>query len=143
MIGDGQDGEALIVDVFLVAHRSYLGQEGGKELILKEDDGQHGMLKRIIMAVQLAQHCAQIEVSVCQRPGLVQLQLQLQRLDQIRKGGLDLASASVIASEVIEGGGLEHNRLPGHNLRLFEILQRPLKVLLLQVDHGRKVQILT
>ena len=82
-------------------------------------------------------------MSVCQRPGLVQLQLQLQRLDQIRKGGLDLASASVIASEVIEGGGLEHNRLPGHNLRLFEILQRPLKVLLLQVDHGRKVQILT
>ncbi len=65
------------------------------------------MLQGILVPIQLTQYCAEIEMRVCQRLWLVQLELEVQSLDEIGKGSADLASAAIVAGEVVEGGCLE------------------------------------
>lgn len=51
MVGDGQNSQSFIVDLSLCGLAGCLAKESGKELILKKNDGQHGMLKGIFMSI--------------------------------------------------------------------------------------------
>lgn len=94
------------------------------------------------MAIQLAQHCAQVEMGISQGPGLVDFELELQGLDEVRESSPHLARPSVVASHVIEGRRLEGQRVPGNQLGLPEMVYGGIKLLLLQLDHSGQVEVL-
>jgi hypothetical protein len=83
------------------------------------------------MAIQLTEHCAKVEVSVSERFGVVEFEFQFQGLDEVGEGGPDFASPAVVAGEVVVGGCLEFDGVPGHQLCLAKIIQGQLEFLFL------------
>lgn len=59
----------------------HLRQTHLQELVLEQYNGEHDMLERVLVAVQLAQHCAQVQMGVGEGFRLLDAQLQLQGLD--------------------------------------------------------------
>ncbi len=100
------------------------------------------MLEGVFMAIELAEHCAQVKVSICESGWLVQFEFELKGLDEVGKGSSDLACSSIVASQVIVGGCLQLQRISGHQLSLFQIVQCQLKFLFVKMHHRCLVQVL-
>ena len=135
MIRDCQHCQSFVVD-FLAVFLPRLRKGGLEKLVLEEDDRQHHVLQCVLMPIQLTEDCTQVEMSIGQGLRLIDLQLQLQRLDQIGQSSAYLACPAVVTGEVIKSGGFELQRVPGNQLRLPEMVETQLKLLLLELDHG-------
>lgn len=59
------------------------------------------------MPVELAEYGTEIEMSVGERLWVLLFELQFEGLDQVGKCGSDFAIASIIACQVVVGGGFE------------------------------------
>lgn len=149
VVGDGQDRQPLVRDLLpglgvlvpaLLAFELFEGDL--QELVLQQNDGEHGMLLSIVVLVELAQHCAQVQVGVRQSRRLLHSEFQLQRLDQIRQGGPQLPRASVVAGQVVVRCRLVLQGVLRHQLGLTQVVQAHIELLLLQEDHRRKIQVL-
>ena len=78
VVSNRQDRQSLIVD--LVVSASLLASlvfphEGAQKLILKQDYREHRVLQGVLVAVELAEHRAEVQMGVCQSFGLVLLEL--------------------------------------------------------------------
>lgn len=101
------------------------------------------MLERVLVAVQLAQHCAQVQMGIGEGFRLLDAQLQLQGLDQVGEGRADFARSPIVAGQVVVGCRFELQGVTAHQLCLLQAIETELEFLLLQVYHGRQVQVLT
>ena len=54
---------------------------------------------------------------------VLQFEFKLEGLDEVGQGGADLACATVVACEVVEGGGFKLERVAGHELCLAQVIQ--------------------
>jgi len=93
--------------------------------------------------IKLTENCTKIEMGIGQGFGLVDFEFKLECLDEVGQGCADLASSAIVAGQVIEGRGFELQRVAGHQLCFPQLVQAQLELLLLQVDHGGEVEILT
>lgn len=95
------------------------------------------------MSVKLTQNCTEIQMGVSQCLGAVKFEFQFKCFNEIGKGGSDLTSSSIIASQVIIGGGFQGNGVSGYKFCLSEIIESEFKVLFLKMNHGSQIEILT
>ena len=63
MVSNGQNSQSLITKVPLPLFPN-LGERNLQKLILQQNNGKHDMLERILMAVELTEHGAEVEVGV-------------------------------------------------------------------------------
>ena len=95
------------------------------------------------MPVELTENRAQVKVSISKGFGVLQLELQFECLYQVAERGSNLTCSSIVACEVVVGGGFEVQRLAGDELCLSQSIKRLLKVFLMQINHGSQIQVLT
>lgn len=147
VVRDGQHSQPLVTNRLLrlplfILLAQDLRQRNLQKLVLQQDDRQHHVLQGVFVPVQLAEDCAQVQVSVCQGLRLLQAQLQFQSLDEVSQGCPDFSRPTVVARQVVISSGLKLNGVPADQLSLLEAVQAQLKLLLLKVNHGSQVQIL-
>ena len=73
---------------------------------MQKNDGEHGVLEGVLVAIQLTEDCAEIDVGVCQSLRVILLEFQFESLDEIGESSSHLASSPVVAGQVVIGGSL-------------------------------------
>lgn len=106
VVGDGEDCQSFVADVAGLPLPDP-GEASLQEFVLEEDDREHDVLKGVLVAVELTEHGAEVEVGVGEGAGLFYFELYFQGLDEVGEGRSHFASAAVVAGEVVIGGGLE------------------------------------
>jgi hypothetical protein len=100
------------------------------------------MLQSILMPVQLTEYSTEVKMSICQSSRLIYFKFQLQSLYKIGQSCPNFTSPTVVAREIVISGRFELQRIPRNQLRLPQVIDTKIKLLLLQIDHGGEVEVL-
>ena len=95
VVANGQHGQSLVTHLTWVL-LSRLRKGRLQEFVLQQDDGQHHVLQGIFVAVQLAEYCAEIEMSVREGLRLIDFELEFECLDEVGEGSSDFACSAVV-----------------------------------------------
>ena len=73
--------------------------------LLQQDQGALGVLQRTLVAAELTQHRARVEMCVGRVVHLLEPSLNLEGLLEVLQAGVELPLAAVVARQVVEGDG--------------------------------------
>ena len=136
MVGNGQDGNAVRLGGLALVLQ---GVDSVEELLLEKDEGALSMLESTLVAAELRQDSACVEVGVGGVVDLFEAALDLESFLEVLEGRMEFSLAAIVAGQVIEcyspTGGVPLRE----DLSLLQELQHHSEILLLQVRHGQKV----
>ena len=99
MVGNGQDGNAVRLGGLALVLQ---GVDSVKELLLEKDEGALSMLESTLVAAELRQDSACVEVGVGGVVDLFEAALDLESFLEVLEGRMEFSLAAIVAGQVIE-----------------------------------------